>query len=129
MKKMLTILTVLIVMMFGIRTANALTFSEGFQQTGTKPMLLLVYATWSDGYKEIEKNFIGLQETYGNKINFVTMDIANQETKAFNEKFHIYPKLPYVLMFRDAGRVTRYVQKDCASNPSCMAEKVRAFMP
>ena len=129
MKKILTTLVILAGLVLGTHAAKALTFSEGYGQTSTKPMLLLVYATWADGYQSIEKNFVAMQQIYGDKINFVLMDIANPETKAFNEKFHIYPKLPYVLMYKDSGRVTRYVQKDCALNQSCLAEKVKAFMP
>lgn len=129
MKKILTILTVLIVTVFGMQASNALTFSEGYQQTNSKPMLLVIYAPWTDGHQSIVQNFLALKKTYGDKINFVALDIANPDAKAFNEKFHINPKLPYVAMFRDGGRVIRYVQKDCALNQACLADKVRAFMP
>ena len=129
MKKSLTTLVIFLGLILNIHSVNAMTFSEGYQQTSSKPMLLSVYATWSNGYQAIEQNFQSLQKNYGDKMNFVLMDIANPETKEFNDKFHIYPKLPYVLMFRDGGRVTRYVQKDCAINQSCLADKVRSFIP
>ena len=129
MKKILITLTLMVALIIGMLDANALSFSEGYQQTSSKPMVLLIYANWSSGQKVIQQNLRALQKVYPGKLNYVLMDIANSETKAFNEKFQINPKLPYVMLFKDGGKVNRYIERDCATNMSCLSSRVKSFLP
>ena len=48
-------------------------------------------------------------------------------TKEFNKKFHIYPNLPYVLLFKDGGRVSRYLQQTCILDDACFSERLNMF--
>ena len=57
------------------------------------------------------------------------MDIASNDAKDFNSKYHIYPNLPYVLMYRNGGRVSRYIQRSCANSTECMIPKIKTVEP
>ena len=108
--------------------AAPMSFSEGYSQTSRKPLAVLVYATWADNYVGHVRNFRRLQNEVGNQFNYVELDIATDEAKVFNDRYHIYPKLPYVIMFRDRGKVSRYIQRDCASERSCITSKIKSFI-
>jgi hypothetical protein len=125
MKKLFVVLMTLI---FTTLSSRAMTFKEAFDQTGNKPMLLLVYAQWADGYSSALQQFRTFPQVFGNKFNYVEMDIASKQTKEFNKIYHIYPNLPYVLMIRNNGKIIRYFQEDCFMNNSCIQSKVNAFV-
>jgi len=125
MKKFLSLLFLLTMLLINANRANAMNYEEASKDS--KPMALLVYASWADGIDKVKQTFDTLSEKYGNKYNFVSMDIASQDTKAFNKKYHIYPNLPYVLLFKDGGKVSRYLQKNCAEDSSCFASKLDMF--
>ena len=108
--------------------AEALDFSEGYEQTTKKPMILLIYANWADNYSKYIQTFDSLEKKYGKSFNFVKLNIADEDAAAFNEKFHIYPNLPYILMFRDGGKVSRYIQRSCANDFSCIESKMKTFL-
>lgn len=116
---------------FALKTSAAysdMTFAEAFNEVSRTPMLLLVYAEWADNYQECQKSFRDLEETYGNIFNFVEMDIASESTKAFNSRFKIDRNLPYVLMFRDGGKVSRYLNSECLLDESCITTRIRSFI-
>lgn len=129
MKKFLSILF-LISMLFaaGVKAADQLTFDEAFEQSSSKPMLVLIYAQWADNYQTCVTNFLGLRNEFGDQFNYVYLNIASSDTKSFNSKYHIYPNVPYVLMFRDKGKVSRYIPRDCVTDNSCMISKIRTFL-
>lgn len=106
----------------------AISFEQAFQQAETKPMLVLIYAKWADDYTTYLQSFRKTQEEFGDKFNYVELDIASPDAKVFNSRYHIYPNLPYILMFRDGGRVSRYVPNNCAKQDSCIIPKVRSFV-
>ena len=108
--------------------ANAITFDEAFEQSGSKPMLVLVYAPWADNYEAYLDNFRALETEFGEKFNYVELDVSTDALKSFNQRYHVYPNLPYVLMFRDNGKVSRYIQKNCAVSSSCMIPRVKSFI-
>ncbi len=128
MKKFLNLFFVLLIVVAGITKSNAVTFDEAYSQCGTKPMLMLVYAQWADNYQGYIQQFKNIQNEFGDQFNYVEMDIANPQTKSFNSKYHIYPNLPYVLMYRKGGQISRYIQRDCAANSECMIPKVKSFI-
>ena len=108
--------------------SQALNFTEGYEQSTKKPMVLLIYAEWANNYQTYINVHTALEKEYSDKFNFVKLNIAQPETAAFNEKFHIYPNLPYILIFRDGGRVSRYIQKNCAADYSCVKSKMETFL-
>lgn len=126
MKKFLTLLTAVLVL-FAAK-ANAMTFDEAYAQSTAKPMLVLVYADWADNAQSYVQAFNGLQAEFGETYNFVDLNIASPDTKAFNARYHIYPNLPYILMFRDGGKVSRYIPRNCILDESCLIPKLKSFV-
>ena len=108
--------------------SEALKFSEAYEQSTKKPMVLLVYADWAQNYEEYINVMQRLEKVYGDRLNFVELNIADSDAAVFNEKFHIYPNLPYILLFRDGGKVSRYVQRNCAIDYSCTESKIKVFI-
>ncbi len=105
---------------------NAVSFSEAVNQS--KPSAILIYADWADDYQNVYNAFETVSQTFGDRYNFVTINIADKEAKEFNKTFNIYPNLPYVLLFRDKGKMSRYLKKDCVLNTSCFTEKLTFFI-
>ena len=128
MKNLSKMLSVFVLMLLFVMTANALTFEEAFSQTDKKPMVAIIYAQWAEDYQTFLNSFRDVQEDFADTYNFTELDIATKDAKFFNDKFHIYPHLPYVLMFRDNGKVSRYIPKDCAKDASCMRTKLKSFV-
>ena len=126
MKKLLSFLFLFVLLIAGSLKAKALTFEEAYNDQ--KPMLILVYAEWADNYSSYLNTFNALEDVYGDKFNFVALDIAKADAKAFNARYHIYPNLPYMLMFRDNGKVSRYIQRDCILNESCVNSRLKSFI-
>ena len=128
MKKFYTILSLLFLMLSFQPKALALNFQEAFGQVDKKPVVVLIYAQWADNYQAVLQQYRSIKGQFGNKFNFVELDIASNDAKAFSERYHIYPKLPYIIMFRDGGKISRYIPRDCASSASCTSSKLRAFI-
>lgn len=128
MIKKLKLLFLFIVLSVFITSANAMTFEEAYKEASRTPMVMLVYAQWAEDYDNYLNQFKVVQEEFGKTFNFVEMDIASEDTRAFNAKYHIYPNLPYILMFRDGGKVSRYIPRDCAASSSCISSKLKTFI-
>ena len=127
MKKIVSVLFLFSLMLWGSAKADEpMKFEQAISQT--KPMALLVYADWADDAQTVLQTFNATGLQYEGKYNFVTMNIASPDTKAFNKSYHIYPNLPYVLFFKDKGKVSRYLKKDCVLNASCFKEKLDFFI-
>ena len=92
-----------------------------------KPSVVLIYADWADDAVAVMGQFRGLEAEYSKKYNFVELNIASPETKAFNKTYHIYPNLPYILLFKDKAKTTRAIAKDCILNNECIKEKLDIF--
>ena len=128
MKKLFSILFIVSCILSSVLKSQALTFDEAFSRTDKTPMVVLIYANWADGYMNTLQQYKMAQMQLGDKFNFTELDIASPQAKSFNDKFHIYPKLPYILMFRDNGKVSRYISRDCASSASCTVSKLKSFI-
>ena len=128
MKKLFKIFTILILSLVVFQKANAMSFEEAFAESNTKPMLVLLYADWADNCDVYLENFNKLQTEFGDQFNYVELDIASPDLKSFNKRYHVYPNLPYILMFRDGGKVSRYIQKNCAASSSCLSPRVKSFL-
>jgi len=114
-----------IMLSFSVLSVNALTFEEAYMQT--KPMAVVIYADWASGYETVLQAFESANEQFESKYNFVKLNIADKDTAFFNKKYHIYPNLPYVLLFKDRGRISRYLTKDCILDNSCFSDRLNMF--
>ena len=129
MKKILCIVFLFISFLcFSIASCNAMNFKEAFDQSNSKPMLVLIYATWADNYQTYLEKFRNLEKEFGDTFNYVELDIASPDTKEFNIRYHIYPNLPYILMFRNNGKISRYIQRTCAISEPCMVPRIKSFI-
>ncbi len=125
MKKLLTILCLAGAVVFCTIKASALTFIEAVKLQ--KPCAVLIYADWADDAQDVMKSFKSKEQQWGSKYNFVAMNIADEQTKEFNKLYHIYPNLPYVLLFKDKGKVSRLLKKECVTTSSCFDDKLDLF--
>ena len=102
-----------------------MTFAQGIAQS--KPMALYLYADWADGAKQGLAVFNQMKPKFSSRYNFVTLNIADPDAKAFNKMYHIYPNLPYVLLFRDGTKFSRFINMDCVNSTSCFSDKLDVF--
>ena len=130
MKKMFVLGILLIILFLGLKvSAKSLTYPEAFSQISRKPMAVLIYADWADNFQGCIMSFRNLQNSsMGQSFNFVELDIASKETKVFNDKYKISTKLPYIMLLRNEGKVSRIIPRDCASDSSCVIPKMKAFI-
>ena len=126
MKKILATLFLFATFAVQVQTANAMSYDEAIKQP--KPMVLLIYADWAEGLDKVNQSFDNAQKQYGTTYNFVKMNIASSDAKNFNKKYYFYPNLPYALLIRDGGKVSRYLQKDNINDASAFAERLKAFI-
>lgn len=128
MKNFFKLLFVLITLSIVPTKTEALTFEQAFANTNRTPMVVLIYAPWADNYQNYTSQFNIVKNKMSNTYNFVELDIATKEAKAFNNIYNIYPKLPYILMIRNSGKITRYIKRECASSASCIEGYLRSFI-
>lgn len=127
MKKIFSVLFVLSSLLLGINTASAATsFEQAISQN--KPMAVLIYADWADNAQEINTAYDAVAQSYASKFNFTKINICTSEAKGFNKTYHIYPNLPYVLLFKDKGKISRYLKKDCVMDNACFKERLDFFV-
>ena len=126
MKKFLSLLFLLTVMLMSPLSAYALKYEEAINQS--KPMAILVYAPWADNQQTCMQAFKAMEQQYAAQYNFVLINIATADAKAFNKTYHIYPNLPYVLLFKDRGKISRYLKADCVMNNTCFTDKLNLFI-
>ena len=111
-----------------MNSSKAMTFDEAYSDVSRTPMVVLLYADWADGAQNCIQQYRTVQAELSEQFNFTELNITKPEAKSFNEKYHIYPKLPYVLMFRDGGKISRYIPRDCANSASCISSKLKSFI-
>lgn len=133
MKKILTIL-VCLTLCIGIATAaptnssssGNISFKAGFNSK--KPMLVFIYAPWSDNSEQLTQNINSLKRVYGNSVNIVPLDISQAQAKDYNDMLPIQPKLPHMMMFKDKAKISRYIPKECVIDYACLSKRVNAFV-
>ena len=128
MKKILNLLLITMVLVSTTLGAFALNFEQGFAQVHRKPLVVLIYAKWADNYQSTLQQYRSVRALMSDVYNFVELDLASPDARAYTEKFQINPKLPYIMVFRDGGKISRYLQRDCASSASCVKSKLKTFI-
>lgn len=126
MKKIVRLVLVLILML--TLRVQAMNFEEAFSQIYSKPMLLLLYADWADGYQQCLYTFNMVQQEFGDSFNYVALNIASKDMKAYNARFNLDTNVPYILMFKSGGKVSRYLPRSCAMDYSCAISKIKYYM-
>ena len=126
MKKTLVGIICVMFISIGFCMASDTTFSQGSAQK--KPMAVYLYADWADNAQQGMVIFSQMEKKYNKKYNFITLNIADPDAKSFNKMYNIYPNLPYVLLFRDGTRFSRFINMECLSSPSCFSGKLDVFV-
>ena len=122
------VLMVGLFLLFVCQQVNAMSFEEAFAKSNSKPMVVLIYAQWADGYQTCLTQFKALQAQFKHQYNFVELDIASKDAKMFNSRYDIYQNLPYIMVYRNGGKISRYIKRDCATNYSCTVSRLKSFI-
>ena len=126
MKKLLGLLLTLVLFLGSSAQAERVKFDEGLAMK--KPLAVLVYASWADDLDKVALQYGLYEQSYDKKYNFAYIDIATEDAKSFNKKFQIYQDLPYVLLFKDNGKITRYLKKDCIMDNGRFKQRLDFFV-
>ena len=125
MKKYLVGIFTIFLLSISSSQVFAISFEDAINDK--KPSAVLIYADWADNIQNILQNFNQIENSYSGKYNFVRINIGREEAKEYNKSYYIYPNLPYVLLFKDRGRMSRCITLDCLQDDSCAKEKLDFF--
>ena len=125
MKKIILIFTLLF---FVIKADAAMSFKDAFEVNDTKPMAVLIYADWADGYENSIVQFRNMQRELGSVYNYVELDIANEDAKYYTEQNTILTKLPYIMLYRGKCKFARFIERGCALDTACSVPKMKSFI-
>ena len=125
MKKILIILLLMMLM----PTVNAaMSYKDAYTMNNSTPMAVFVYADWATNYEKNLTEFRKAQQELGDKYNYVELDIASNDAKAYTEQNAILPKLPYIMLYRGKCKFARLIDRSCASDEACILSKMKSFM-
>jgi len=128
MKKLISIaIAIFITSICGLK-AIAMDFETAYNQCSKKPVFALIYAEWASNYQGDIDNFEAVGEKYANDANFVLLDIAKEDMAFYNSKYHMYPNIPYVVMYTNGGTISRYIPRDCVEDYRCLEGKIKAMI-
>ena len=65
---------------FVATTADAQTMMN--RKVGAKPTVVILHADWCGACKKLEPTIAELKQQYGERLNFVELDVTNEETTA-----------------------------------------------
>ena len=125
MKNYLTLLLIFLVAIICFQKVQATTYEEIV--SSPKPGAVLIYADWADNVQPALAAFGTVEQSFSGRYSFAKINICTKDAKAFNQRNYIYPNLPYVLLFKERGRMSRSVSSDCLLNESCIREKLDIF--
>jgi len=126
MKKFLLLLTCFLLLTN--LQSQAMTFEQAYNEMYSKPAMVIVYADWADNYQAYLNNFRKLKSVFGNRYNYVELDIASKDAKFYNSRYPINTNLPYVYIYSCGGKKARFINRQCASDTSCMVSKIKYTM-
>lgn len=125
MKRIFAVIILLLALTSVNLKSNAATFEQAFTQS--KPMLVLVYASWADDANNAIAQVKSTEKVFGNSLNYSYLNIASPEAKAYNQLFPILTNMPYVLLLKNKGKINRVIAKDCVLDNACLMKKIKAF--
>ena len=128
MKKVLNMLIVTLMLVGTMASVFAMEDPEAFSQCKQKPMMLLIYADWADGYQQALNNFNNIQNLYPKDFNYVKMNIADKSAKEYNKRFPFEANLPYAIMMKNGGTIARYIKGSCVSDMACYEKSIKFFI-
>lgn len=124
MKKLLSILTLILLM---VPAQAASKYDSAYSVSDTTPMAVFVYADWADNYDGYLNVFRTVQQKMGDTYNYVELDIASEDAKAYSEQNVILPRLPYIMLYRSKCKFARLIDRNCASSAECIIPKMKSF--
>ena len=115
-------------LLFAVCSAYAFNYADAYNQLDSKPAVMLVTAPWVNDTQTYVTQLQYLQNDYGNRANIFVQDISDKSTALYNEMFPIYQRLPYVMLLKSSGKITRVLPRNCAADYSCLNDKVKIFI-
>ncbi len=76
----IALVLVAIIKSFVAITADAQTMMN--RKVGAKPTVVILHADWCGACKKLEPTIAELKQQYGERLNFVELDVTNEETTA-----------------------------------------------
>lgn len=76
----IALVLIAVVAAFAVITADAQNRMK--KRTGAKPTVVILHADWCGACKKIEPTIAELKAQYGDRLNFVELDVTNEETTA-----------------------------------------------
>ena len=125
MKKLFVILSLLLLMPV---TYAAMTYTNAYSMNNDKPMAVFIYADWADNYETSLSQFRNAQQEMGDLYNYVELDLASKDARAYTEQNVILPKLPYIMLYRSKCKFARLLDRNCSSSSACIIPKMKSFM-
>ena len=105
----------------------AVSFSDAFADN-SKPFAVLLYADWAPNYQDALLQFRLAQATMGDTYNYVELNIADEDTRAYNALYTIVPGMPYIMLYKTSGKISRYLDRRCTFDTSCVVSKMTTFV-
>ena len=127
MKKLIVFLAIIIVCSLSANAA-VMSYKSASAKNGSKPMAVLVYADWAEQVETALLQYKKTEKKLSKLYNFVELNIAHEDAKAFNDVYIINIKLPYILLLRSNGKFSMLISRDCALSSSCTVDKMRTFL-
>lgn len=127
MKRLLVLTITSLLLSATIAKAEVLNFIDAYKQSKSKPFVILIYANWVQDYESYVQQFRNIQKEFGNKYNYVELNIADEDAKDYNQKFIFDRDIPYVVFYRNGCKISRFMDRSCASSSACMIQKIKAF--
>ena len=122
------ILSVLILFLLTLNV-KAMDFQEAFAQSRVKPVAVLLYADWIDNKEYTLSVFRSVGQKFLRSYNFVELDITKNDAKFYNQRFDIFRGLPYIMMYKEGGKISRFIDSSCTNDTRCLESKLKSFIP
>jgi hypothetical protein len=107
---------------------EAKSFQEAQGEMSGKPLIILIYAQWADNYQSAVNELKLVENKYLSQYNFVALDIAKEDAKFYNAKYNIAPNLPYIVIYKQGGKISRFLTGDCTFDSKCIENKMNLFL-
>ena len=128
MKKFFNVLIILSILVFASEKVCSIQFNDGIAQSSQKPFMVLLYANWANDYDQYLGVFRTTQSLLANRFNYLELNVSDEDMAFFNQKYVLYQNVPYILMFRSNGKISSYIDNNCAKDTACIIDKAKRFI-
>jgi len=106
----------------------AMKFEDAMKVNDSKPMAVFIYSDWAQDKDDALTGFRNLSKTMGNGYNYVEINISAEDAEAYCETYPIYPKLPYIVLYRGRGKFIRIIDREYIKDNSYVTSRMKQFV-